>query len=174
MRSLDKHDRELIDFALSHGCKDLDEAKFALEKFKAQEAEKAAKLENEQEEQRKKHAEEEDNVRRAAETKRNLVLVKVFGLERHYCPVRVTIDGKHALFNRKLGGYECPYCNGKLTDSILEKALRIGIEVFPGLLREPPDCTPVIDGVNKLTTWQNEVKCPTCAKELMVKIQPTP
>ncbi len=180
---MDKHDRELMEFCLQHDLKDLDEGKVALERFRVQEA---SRLNNEQEEQRKKRAEEEDNIRRAAEAEHNKHFARRFRLKHHDCPIAVVIDGERFFYHPRLNAYLCPHCEGELPSIILNEAVRIGINVFPGLLQDPPDSTQItyhrlsVDAdttsrafrANKprMDAWRNEVKCPTCAKELKVTI----
>lgn len=182
---MDKHDKELINFCLQHDFKNVDEGRAALEKFKVQET---VKLNNEQEEQRKKRAEQEDSIRRATEAEHNKFFAKRFRLRHHDCPIAVVIDGDEVFYHPRLNCYLCPHCEGELPSIILNEAVRIGINVFPGLISDPPDSTRItyhrlsVDAdtasrayrANKprMDAWRNEVQCLTCAKKLTVTIKP--
>lgn len=167
--TMDKHDRELVDFALKNGLKSLDEAEFALAKFKSEEP---ARLENEQKEQARVQAEDIEKVKHAVEVRRDKLLSNMFAFAQHDRErTTMTISGKEVSYNTQIKGYPCPHCNARLERRDLEWALEIATGAFPDLLRKPSDSIRTITEMGTLTTWRGKVRCPSCKKQLTLMVQ---
>jgi hypothetical protein len=133
--------------------KDVDAGKAALEQFEADEA--------------KRLSEERETRRVAGERERRSRVIKNLDLEKENGRLGVSINGKRAYYDQKLGGYRCPNCKGKLS-LVFEKIDEIAPGIWPKF--HAGDFSPNPSG-NLRSVVIEVMKCGECGKESRVIIQ---
>jgi hypothetical protein len=153
LSKLDKRDKEILNYCLLHGLKDIDAGKVALEKFEADEA--------------KRLREEHEAKRVAGERERRLRVIKNLDLEKENGRVAVSINDKRVTYDPKLGGYHCPNCKGKFS-SAFEKVDEIASGIWPKFIAGDFTLNPTR---NLRSVVIEVMKCSECGKESRVVIQ---